>query len=146
MRKLDRRSLLRGSAALAAAGSLGCPYIAKAAAKTATVWWTQGFVRAEDTAFHAMVEGYEKASGNTIDASIIPFAPMIQKIVSALTSGDVPDAVQNYISGVTIVPHNAWNDRLVDLSDVIETQKSHFHPTALLSARYYNNVTKKRSY
>jgi multiple sugar transport system substrate-binding protein len=146
MRKFNRRSLLRGSAALAAAGSLGCPYIAKAAAKTATVWWTQGFVRAEDTAFHAMVEGYEKASGNTIDASIIPFAPMIQKIVSALTSGDVPDAVQNYISGVTIVPQNAWNDKLVDLTDVIETQQSQFHPTALLSARYYNNVTKKRSY
>jgi multiple sugar transport system substrate-binding protein len=45
-----------------------------------------------------------------------------------------------------VVPHNAWNDRLVDLTDVVESQKSHFHPTALLSARYYNNVTKKRSY
>jgi multiple sugar transport system substrate-binding protein len=146
MRKFDRRSLLRGSAALAAAGSLARPFIANAAAKTATVWWTQGFVREEDTAFKAMVADYEKASGNTIDASIIPFAPMIQKIVSALTSGEVPDAVQNYISGVTVVPHNAWNDRLIDLTDVVETQKSHFHPTALLSARYYNNVTKKRSY
>jgi multiple sugar transport system substrate-binding protein len=146
MRKFNRRSLLRGSAALAAAGSLGRPFIANAAAKTATVWWTQGFVRAEDAAFHALVEGYEKESGNTIENSVIPFAPMIQKIVSALTSGDVPDAVQNYISGVTIVPQNAWNDKLVDLTDVVETQKAQFHPTALQSARYYNNVTKKRSY
>jgi multiple sugar transport system substrate-binding protein len=146
MRRFNRRSLLRGSAALAAAGTVGMPFIAKAAAKTATVWWTQGFVRAEDAAFQAMVAAYEKASGNIIDASIIPFAPMIQKIVSALTSGDVPDAVQNYISGVTVVPQNAWNDKLVDLTDVIESQQSHFHPTALLSARYYNNVTKKRSY
>jgi multiple sugar transport system substrate-binding protein len=31
------------------------------------------------------------------------------------------------------------------VSDVIETQKSHLHPTALLSTQYYNNVTKKRS-
>src|ERR1700731_1231611 len=146
MNRLSRRSMLHGSAGLTAAGTVGRPYGAKAAAKTASVWGTQGFVREEDAAFRALVTEYEKASGNTIDASIIPFAPMIQKIVSALTSGDVPDAVQNYISGVTVVPHNAWNDRLIDLSDVIETQQSHFHPTALLSARYYNNVTKKRSY
>ena len=138
--------MLRGSAALAAAGTIGRPYVAKAAAKTASVWWTQGFVREEDAAFRAMVAEYEKASGNTIDASIIPFAPMIQKIVSAITSGDVPDAVQNYVSSVTIVPQNAWNDKLMDLTDVVETQAAQFHPTALLSAKYYNNVTKKRSF
>lgn len=41
-----------------------------------------------------MVEDYQKASGNTIDYSIIPYAPIRQKIVSALTSGDVPDLYQ----------------------------------------------------
>jgi len=146
MNKLSRRSVLRGSAALAAAGTIGRPYVANAAAKTASVWWTQGFVREEDAAFHSMVADYEKASGNTIDASVIPFGPLIQKIVSALTSGDVPDAIQSYVSSVTIVPQNAWQDKLVDLTDVVETQASQFHPTALLSAKYYNNVTKKRSY
>jgi multiple sugar transport system substrate-binding protein len=69
----------------------------------------------------------------------------MQKIVSALTSGDAPDLMQNYTAGVTIVPQNAWTDKLVDLTDVVETQKSQFHPTALLSSQYYNNVTKKRS-
>jgi multiple sugar transport system substrate-binding protein len=146
MNKLDRRSVLRGSAALAAAGALGCPYVANAAAKTAHIWWTQGFIREEDAAFQAMVAEYEKASGNIIDASIIPFGPIVQKTVSALTSGDVPDAVQNYISNQTIVPQNAWNDKLIDLTDVVETQTAQFHPTALLSAKYYNSVTKKRSF
>jgi multiple sugar transport system substrate-binding protein len=138
--------VLRGSVALTAAGTLGRPFIANATAKTATAWWTQGFVREEDAAFKAMVAEYEKASGNTIDYSIIPFAPMMQKIVSSLTSGDNPDLMQNYTAAATIVPQNAWNDKLVDLTDVVETQKSQFHPTALLSAQYYNNVTKKRSY
>jgi multiple sugar transport system substrate-binding protein len=146
MRKFDRRWVLRGSAALAAARTLGRPRIANAAAKTAHVWWTQGFISEEDAAFRAVVAGYEKASGNVIDASIIPFAPMTQKIVAALTSGDVPDAVYNANANVTIVPQNAWNDKLVDLTDVVETQASQFHRTALLSAQYYNNVTKKRSY
>ncbi len=34
----------------------------------------------------------------------------------------------------------------MDLTDVVETQKSQYHPTALLASQYYNNVTKKRSY
>jgi len=121
MRKLSRRSLLHGSAVLAAAGTLGRPYIANAAGKTAHVWWTQGFIAEEDAAFKKVVADYEKASGNVLDASIIPFGPMTQKIVSALTSGDVPDLMQNFNSAFTIVPQNAWNDKLVDVSDVIET-------------------------
>jgi multiple sugar transport system substrate-binding protein len=144
MRQLNRRSVLRGSVALTAAGTLGRPFIANAAARTATVWWTQGFVREEDAAFKAMVAEYEKASGNTIDYSLVPFAPLMQKIVSALTSGDVPDVLTHVTAGATLVPQNAWNDKLVDLTDVVETQKSQYHPTALLASRYYNNVTRTR--
>jgi multiple sugar transport system substrate-binding protein len=146
MRQLNRRSVLRGSVALTAAGTLGRPFIANAAARTATVWWTQGFVREEDAAFKAMVAEYEKASGNTIDYSLVPFAPLMQKIVSALTSGDVPDVLTHVTAGATLVPQNAWNDKLVDLTDVVETQKSHYHPTALLASRYYNNVTRTRGF
>ena len=61
------------------------PSIASAAAKTATVWWAQGFVPEEDDAFKEMVAAYEKQSGNKIDYSIVPFAPLRQKIVSAIT-------------------------------------------------------------
>ena len=49
-------------------------YIAHAAATTAEVWWVQGFAQEEDIAFKAMIADYEKASGNTIDHSIVPFA------------------------------------------------------------------------
>ena len=146
MSKLSRRSLVGGAAALAAAGTLARPYVAKAAAKTATVWWTQGFVREEDASFQAMVAEYEKQSGNVIDYSLVPFAPLMQKIVSALTSGDVPDVLTHDIAGTVLVPQNAWNDKLVDLTDVVETQKSRYHPTALLASQYYNNVTKRRSF
>jgi len=146
MKRINRRSLLRGSASLAAAGALGAPFIAKAAAKTASVWWVQGFIREEDEAFKRVVAEYEKASGNVIDLSIVPFGPLMQKIVSALTSGDVPDVMNHNTTFATVVPQNAWNDRLIDLTDVIETQKDHYHPTALLSSHYYNKVTKQRGY
>jgi multiple sugar transport system substrate-binding protein len=146
MSRLSRRSVLRGSVSLAAAATLGCPYVANAAAKTATVWWVQGFVREEDESFNRMVADYEKMTGNTIEASLVPFAPLMQKIVSALTSGDVPDVLTHDIADQAVVPQNAWNDRLVDLTDVVDTQKAHYHPTALLASQYYNNVTKKRSF
>jgi multiple sugar transport system substrate-binding protein len=93
MTKLSRRSVLGGSLGLAAAGTLARPFIAKAAPKTASVWWTQGFIPEEDASFLAMVAAYEKASGNKLDVSVIPFAPIRQKIISALTSGDVPDVI-----------------------------------------------------
>ena len=144
MTTLSRRSLLGGSMALAAAGTLARPYIANAAATTAEVWWAQGFVPEEDEAFKQIVADYQKASGNTIDYSIIPFAPERQKIISAVTSGAVPDLFQN--NPAEIIALYAWDDKLVDVTDVVDTQKEEFTETALLSAYCYNSVEKKRSY
>ncbi len=141
---VTRRSVLRGSLGLAAAGALVRPYIANAAAKAATVWWVQGFFPEEDQAFRTLASDYEKASGNTIDYSIIPFAPMRQKIVSAITSGVVPDVM--YATPPEVVPEQAWVGKLVDVSDVVETQKAHFAPDALSSAHFYDNTEKRRSY
>ena len=72
MGNLSRRSVLRSSLGFAAAGMLARPNIANAAATTATVWWVQGFAQEEDVSFRKIVADYEKASGNTIDYSIIP--------------------------------------------------------------------------
>jgi ABC-type glycerol-3-phosphate transport system substrate-binding protein len=62
----------------------------------------------------------------------IPFAPQRQKIVSAMTSGVVPDLFPN--NPVEILALYAWDNKLVDVSDVVETQKSQYSETALLSA------------
>jgi multiple sugar transport system substrate-binding protein len=144
MMHITRRAVIRNSLAVAAAGSLARPFIANAAAKTATVWWTQGFVPEEDASFKAVVEEYQKQSGNAIDYSLIPFAPLMQKIVSALTSGDVPDLISHDINDAVVVPQNAWDDKIVDASDVIDAYKDKYHPTILLATQYYNNVSKKR--
>ncbi len=140
-----RRSVLRGSLAVATAAAIGRPYIANAQAKTATVLWVQGFVKEEDEAFKTLVANYEKASGNKIDFSLIPFGPAMQRIVAGLTSGDTPDIMMHDIAEQAVVPQNAWNDKLVDLTDIVDTQKAHYHPTVLLASAYYNNVAKRRS-
>jgi multiple sugar transport system substrate-binding protein len=139
-----RRSVLQASLALGAAGALARPHIANAAATTATVWWTQGYAQEEDISFKAIVAEYEKATGNTIDYSIVPNAPLRQKIVSAVTSGVVPDVFPN--QPVEIIALFAWNDKLVDVTDVVETQREEYTETALLTALCYNNVEKKRGF
>ena len=141
---MSRRSIVRTSLGGAAAWTLVRPYIAHAAATTATVWWVQGFAEEEDVSFKKIVADYEKASGNTIEYSIIPYAPERQKIVSAMTSGVVPDLFQN--NPFEIVALYAWDDKLVDVSDVVATQKEEYTEAALLSAYCYNRIEKRRSF
>jgi multiple sugar transport system substrate-binding protein len=131
MTNRTRRSVLRGSLALAAAGALAHPYIANAQAKTATAWWVQGFAEEEDIAFKQIVADYAKASGNTIDHNIVPYAPLRQKVVSAITSGVVPDLFQN--NPFEVLALYAWDDKLVDVSDIVEKQKSQYNETSLLT-------------
>jgi multiple sugar transport system substrate-binding protein len=142
--RLTRRSVLRSGAAFVSFSALGRPYIANAEAKTATVWWTQGFAQEEDVSTKKVVDDYQKASGNTIELSIIPYAPERQKIISAITSGEVPDIIT--ANQAEIAALYAYQDKLVDVSDVVETQKPQYSQTGLLSANCYNSVTKKRSY
>jgi multiple sugar transport system substrate-binding protein len=144
MGNLSRRSVLRNSLGLAVVGTLARPYIANAAATTAEVWWVQGFVPEEDAAIKKVAADYEKASGNTIDLSITPFAPQRQKIVAAVQSGIVPDVCNS--NPAEIIALHAWDDKLVDVTDVVETQKEEYTETALLNTYCYNNVTKKRSF
>jgi multiple sugar transport system substrate-binding protein len=142
--RLTRRSVLRSGAALASLSTLARSYAAHAEAKTAELWWIQGFAEEEDIGFKKIVDDYEKASGNKIDYTISPYAAMREKTVSAITAGLVPDVIQNSPTEMNAIW--AWNDKLVDISDVVETQKDNYTKSALQSAYSYNSVTKKRSY
>ena len=144
MGPLTRRSVLWSSLAFGAAGVLARPYIANAAATTAELWWVQGFAQEEDVAFKKVLADYEKASGNKIEASIIPFAPLRQKAISAITSGVVPDIIE--LADFSFLPLNAWADKLIDVSDIVEPVKSQYIDTALRATYTYNNVTKKRAF
>jgi multiple sugar transport system substrate-binding protein len=145
MGTMSRRSVIVGSLGLTTAAAMSRPYLANAASKTATVWQVQGFVPEEDAAFRKTVADYEKASGNKIDLSVMPFMALNQKAISAIASGDVPDLIF-HDAPATILPQNAWENNLVDVSDVVEEQRSNLSATALLNSTFYNSVTKQRSF
>jgi multiple sugar transport system substrate-binding protein len=136
VRSITRRSVLRNSVALATAGVLGPSFIANAAATTAEVWWTQGFVQEEDVAFRKLIADYEKASGDKIEENIVPFAPLRQKMVSAIAAGVVPDVME--YADFSFLPLNTWDDKLIDVSDIVEPIKSLYIDTALPATYSYN--------
>src|SRR5215467_13326775 len=144
MGNLTRRSVIRGAVGLAAGGTLVRPHVANAAATTAEAWWAQGFVPEEDVSIKKIVADYEKASGNTIELSIMPFAPQRQKIVSAVTSGVVTDLFP--ANPNEIIALYAWDDKLHDVTDIVESRREEYTETSLLNTYCYNNVTKQRSF
>ncbi len=144
MSGIDRRNLLKGSLGLAAATTLARPALAKG--QTIKIWWNQGFYPAEDAAFRKLISNWEKASGNKVQLTLLPSQAINEKIISALTSGDVPDLMYADNAPGQIVPQNAWKGRLVDVSDVVDEVKSVLSPTAIQSSQFYNAKEKKRAF
>ena len=144
MSKLTRRSLLRAAAGVLGSTALARPHVVNAQAKTAEVWWTQGFVPEEDDAFNKLVADYQKASGNKLEASIVPFAPLRQKEISAITSGIVPDVME--FADFEFCALQSWQNNLLDVSDIVATQEARYTDIAKLTMNCYNGVTKKRAH
>lgn len=144
-----QRRFWRGLAAalcLSAAGALGVPQPAVAAGQTITVWWNQGFYPAEDQAFRDVVAAWEKKTGNKVDLTFYNGSDLPAKIISAITTGGVPDLCYVDNGDFLLLPQNVWNGKVVDVSDVVDTEKAEYSKAALEAADMYDNVTHKRSF
>ena len=92
-----------------------------------------------------MAADYEKASGNKIEYSIIPFVALQQKMISALETGHPPDVIS--FDGIqTTLVLNAWKGKLADVSDIVAPHEKSLSKTALLSTKLYNAKEKRRAY
>lgn len=144
MRGIIRRDILKASVGVAAVSALGRPAVARG--QTVTIWWNQGFYPAEDEAFRTLIAAWEKQSGNTVNLTLLPGQALNEKIISALTSGEVPDLMYADNAPGQILPQSAWRGRLIDVSDVVEEQRKQFSDTAIQSAQLYNAEEKKRAF
>ena len=133
------------SGAAVTAGTGLMPRRAKAAGEL-TVWWTQGFYKAENDAVIAWMADWEKRNNTKVNLTIMNGPDVITKLIAGMQVGDVPDVVHTVTGDRFLVPRAAWNDQLEDVSDVVESQKAEFTETALISARLYNAKQKKYSY
>src|SRR6201989_2995785 len=143
-KRISRRLVLGGAGAAAAVGVGLMPRRARAAGEL-TVWWTQGFYKAENDAVIAWMADWEKKNNTKVNLTIMNRPDVITKLIAGMQVGDVPDVVHTVTGDRFLVPRAAWNDQLEDVSDVVDSQKAEFIETALSSARLYNAKQKKYS-
>src|SRR6201986_2165641 len=145
MKRISRRLALSGLGAAAATGIGLKPRYAKAAGEL-TVWWTQGFYKAENDAVIGWMVDWGKRNGTKVNLTVMNGPDVITKLIAGMQVGDVPDVVHTVTGDRFLVPRAAWNDQLEDVSDVVDSQKAEFLETALNSARLHNAKQKKSSY
>ena len=138
MTRLTRRGTLAGLGT-----ALATPSIVRAAGGEVTVWWTQGFYEQENKAIVDAMASWEKKTGTKVNLSIINGPDIITKLIAGMQVGDVPDLVHTVTGDRFLVPRAAWNDQLEDVSDVLDSQKNEWIPTATQASRYYNAKSKK---
>jgi multiple sugar transport system substrate-binding protein len=141
MKPITRRQAL-GTLGMVGTAALVRPRRARAAGEV-TVWWTQGFYEQENKAIIDAMADWEKRTGTKVNLSIINGPDVITKLIAGMQVGDVPDLVHSVTGDRFLVPRAAWNDQLEDLSDVLESQKSEFIPTAIAASRYYTPTLRK---
>ncbi len=139
--KLHRLALaaLCGGAMLAASPAF--------AQEKLTVWWVKGFYKAEDDALFAAIKKFEeKNKGIKIDLSQYPIQDMIPKTVAALDSGNPPDVAYADVYDFQVTAKWAYDDKLEDLTSIIDPIRARFEPAALATTFLYDNVSKTRAY
>ncbi|ARV62837.1 ABC transporter substrate-binding protein [Nostocales cyanobacterium HT-58-2] len=110
------------------------------------IWCDKGFTVEEDEALQQVVSNWEKQTGNKIKISFYTNDELPQKTERAMKAGNPPDIMIGYSAETELNPRLAWEGKLADVSDVIESVKSFYPETVLQAIHFYNNVDKKRSY
>jgi multiple sugar transport system substrate-binding protein len=131
--------------AFAAAGLVaGSPAFAQ---EKLTVWWVKGFYKAEDEALFAAIKKFEERNkGIKVELSQYPIQDMIPKTVAALDSGSPPDVAYADSYDFQVTAKWAFENKLEDVSSVIDPIRAKFEPAALSTTFLYNNTTQGRAY
>ena len=110
------------------------------------VWWNKGYYASEDEAIEKVVADWEAKTGNTVKFSFFTNEDIIKKAQSAIEADFVPDIVFGHQNDWVLSPRLAWEDKLANVSDVIEPVADLYSEGALNAVNLQNNVTGERSY
>jgi multiple sugar transport system substrate-binding protein len=135
-------SLLAGIATL---GALTSP--ALLAQEKLTVWWAKGFYKGEDDALFAAIKKFEaKYPKIKVDLSLYAPQEAIPKAVAALDANNPPDVAYGDVFDFQVTAKWAYEDKLADVSSIIDPLRNKFEPSALSTTFLYNNTAQKRAY
>jgi multiple sugar transport system substrate-binding protein len=108
------------------------------------VWWDEGYYAEESEAVWEIIAAFEQGSGKQVELLLYPQDKLPYKINAALEVGQPPD----FAFGFDLNEHDArwaFEDRLVDISDVIGHFSDLFDPDALASVTWRNAKTGQKA-
>lgn len=110
------------------------------------VWWIQSFYPAETEALSQIVADWEKKHSTKVEITFYNDGSVNRDAENALNNGNPPDILFSNTADFSLYPRLAWQNKLVDVSDIVEPVKDLFSPIALKAVSYQNGATNKRSY
>lgn len=123
---IDRRTLLKGTAALSAAAALGPVAAARTAARAMgqgnrlSVWGVVSFTPEGDALLGEQMRAWGEANGFEVEYQALPGSDYATRLATAVEAGSVPDVVM-MLQDITLF--YAEQGRLVDLTDVYDGLK-----------------------
>ena len=111
-----------------------------------TVWWVKGFYKSEDDALHEAIRKFEQSTGAKVELSQYAVQDMIPKTVSALDAGTPPDIAYADVYDFQVTGKWAYENKLEDISDIVEPIKDRFAPNTVETTHLYNEQAKKKAY
>lgn len=113
------------------------------------IWWEQGFLPEENEQLIQLVRKWEQATQRKVDLKLLPvdlIDQQLNKIVADPNHRQVPDIVYSVGIDTSLAPKMAWQDQLLDLTDVLTPLKPQYTPVALSQVSYRNKIRGERSY
>jgi multiple sugar transport system substrate-binding protein len=113
------------------------------------IWWEQGFLPEENEQINQLIRKWEQKSGKVVDLKLLPVPLIDQQLTNFIDQSEsiqLPDIVYSVGVDASLAPKLAWQNRLVDLTDVINPIKEKYTDIALSHVFYRNQVRKERSY
>lgn len=112
-----------------------------------TVWWGKGVYKAEDDALYAVIRKFEAKYKNVkVDLSLYAPQEIIPESVAALDARNPPDVAYGDVYDFQVTAKWAYEDKLEDVSSIIDPLRNTFEPSALATTFLYNNVAQTRAY
>ena len=128
---------------LAATFLVGSSWAASAA--DLNVWWNKSYYPEEDEQFDRTGASFEKESGLDGEYTYYTNEDLPKKVLAALTAGEPPDLAYAFLFDLQHTSRWAYEDQLVDVSDVVEPLKPFLLPSALQAVTLLNGATGQRS-
>ena len=107
------------------------------------IWWNKSFVPQQDEAMKEIVQKWEKKSGKQADLSFFALPDHPAKVLAAFDAKNVPDVDFGQIVNVQ-TGNFAYEDKLLEISDVINPMRDRFTDSARLATQYLNGKTGKK--